>query len=179
MQPATSGPPSGEDQAPPCPQQLSRRSGSTRGGVVMTPSCTTPPTKSRSWVPVSIRAHRPYEGRPSSQRPHPRRSPQWMASRPRPESNGETPKGEPLCRRPAPPGASARPCVPPRGFEPPAPRFGDGCASAALRGHECASLVPTQVCEIAAGLQPAGRAAVHDALGVDAGSRTRTFRATT
>ncbi len=43
-------------------------------------------------------------------------------------------------------------------------------------GQACAPLVPTQVCEIAAGLQPAGRAAVHDALGVTDRTRTGDLR---
>lgn len=43
----------------------------------------------------------------------------------------------------------------------------------------CAPLVPTQVCVTAAGLQPAGRAAVHDALGVSARGRSGTARVTT
>lgn len=40
----------------------------------------------------------------------------------------------------------------------------------------CAPLVPTQVCPKAAGLQPAGRAAVQDALRVSTGSRTHVRR---
>ena len=54
-----------------------RRGGRPRGRLRGRPHAAPPPRppltlRGRSWVPVSIRAHRRYEQRPGSQRPHPR-----------------------------------------------------------------------------------------------------------
>lgn len=51
------------------------------------------------------------------------RCPQWMASRPKPESNRRTP----LCRR-LPHHSGIRPCVPPEGLEPSTPGLGNRCS---------------------------------------------------